>query len=190
MAILGNIFGKARAKAIEYLTIGSALTLGTAYLTQYGPGIGLDRLFGVQLGLDPCALCYYQRYPYMAVIVLGVFAMLALRGAGPRIRSYRLLALGVIVVLLFAGAAIAGYHIGVEQAWWAGPNTCSGGATGLGTVDLSRALGTKPIVRCDQPTNLWFGISMTTYNLVIALSFTIFGLMSFLGLRKTEQVGL
>lgn len=189
MAILGDIFGKTRPRAIEYLTIGSALTLGAGYLTQYGPGIGLDRLFGVQLGLDPCALCYYQRYPYMAVIVLGVLAILALRGAGRRIQSYRLLALGVIVVMLFADAAIAGYHIGVEQAWWTGPNTCSGGATGLGTVDLSKALGTKPIVRCDQPTDLWFGISMTTYNLVIALSFTIFGLMSFLGLRKEEQVG-
>lgn len=189
MAILGDIFGKARARAIECLTLGSALTLGTAYLTQHGPGIGIDRLFGIQLGLDPCALCFYQRYPYMVVIVLGVLAMLALRGADRRIQSYRLLALGVIVILLFADAAIAGYHIGVEQAWWAGPNTCAGGATGLGMVDLSKALGTKPIVRCDQPTDLWFGISMTTYNLVIALSFTIFGLMSFLGLRKEEQVG-
>ena len=189
MAILGNIFDKARPRAIEYLTAGAALALGAAYLTQYGPDYGIDRLFGIQLGLDPCALCYYQRYPYMAVIALGGLAIWAFRGTGQKVQSHRLLTLGIIVLLLFADSAIAGYHMGVEQAWWAGPNTCSGGVAGLGSVDLSTALGTKPIVRCDQPTELWFGISMTTYNLVIALSLAGFGLYSFLGLRKKDRVG-
>jgi disulfide bond formation protein DsbB len=189
MATLGDIFSKARPRAIEYLTLGAALTLGTAYLTQYGPGIGIDRLFGVQLGLDPCALCYYQRYPYMAIIALGVLAMLTLQGTNRKVQSYRLLTLSIIVLLLLADAAIAGYHIGVERAWWVGPTTCSGGPSGLGAVDLSKALGTKPIVRCDQPTELWFGIAMTTYNLVITISFAMFGLFSFLGLRKVDRGG-
>lgn len=181
---MGNIIRAAQSRAIEYLTLASTLTLGTAYLTQYGPEYGISHLFGVQLGLDPCALCYYQRYPYMAVILIGLLATIALRGVGQRTQSFRLIVLGIIVFLLFADGGLAGYHIGVEQAWWAGPDTCSGGSTGLGSVDLSKALGTKPIVQCTQPTPLWFGISMATYNFVIAITLAVFGLLSFLGLRK------
>ena len=86
---MSNIIRAAQSRAIEYLTLASALTLGTAYLTQYGPEYGIDQLFGIQLGLDPCALCYYQRYHYMVVILIGLLATIALRGVGKRTRACR-----------------------------------------------------------------------------------------------------
>lgn len=184
MTALKQLFERLRPKAVELLAVAAFLALGTAYLTQYGPGIGINSLFGVQLGLDPCQLCYYQRYPYMAVIGIGILAALTLRGSSDRIRAYRILTLGIMVLLLFIDSSIAGYHVGVEQKWWEGPNTCSGGSASLGSIDLSKSLGSKPIVRCDAPTRLWFGVSMAAYNLVIALSMAIFGLGAFLKNRR------
>ena len=73
-------------------------------------------------GLPPCKLCYWQRYPHVAAVVIGALAL--------AIKSR-------IMPLLGAGAALATsgvglYHSGVEQGWWKGPSTCtSGDITGL-----------------------------------------------------------
>ena len=50
-------------RAAALLALGSAALLGGAFAFQY---IG---------GLAPCVLCWYQRYPHMAAIVLGLLAV-------------------------------------------------------------------------------------------------------------------
>ncbi len=137
------------------LLLASVVVLGSALGSQY---IG---------GLQPCVLCLYQRWPYVAVIVLCAGA-LALRGrdmAGAAL-------IGVGGLALLAGAGIAAFHVGVEQHWWQGTPACGGGVElSRGSVDeLRERLLAAPVVRCDQVAWSLFGISMAGYNLAVSLA--------------------
>src|SRR4029077_18170549 len=76
----------------------------------------------------------------------------------------------VLGALFALGAAIAFYHVGVEQHWFAGTSACtasSGGATTL--EDMKRQiLGTAPVL-CDRVQWSLFGVSMAGCNLLASL---------------------
>jgi disulfide bond formation protein DsbB len=67
-------------------------------------------------GLAPCPLCIWQRWPYVALVALGVI--------GWRWRPRALL--GIATLVLLGGAGLAAYHVGIEQGWWALPGGCTG----------------------------------------------------------------
>jgi disulfide bond formation protein DsbB len=116
-------------------------------------------------GLAPCILCIWQRYPYGVVLALGVIAFLL---AGKPQAARALIALAGLVFL--ADAAIAAFHVGVEQKWWAGTAECGGNlAAGVSAEDLKAQLLAAPVVRCDEVAWSLFGISMAGYNFLIAL---------------------
>ncbi len=115
-------------------------------------------------GLDPCVLCLYQRWPWVAVIAAGVLALLAARHAG----SARVM-LGLAAIAMLTGAGIAGFHVGVEQQWWAGTSEC-GGVTGQAKTveELKAQLLATPVTRCDEIAWSLFGISMAGWNLIVS----------------------
>jgi len=116
-------------------------------------------------GLRPCALCLYQRWPYIAAILLGLIAL------GLRSRRVALRAVIALAGLAFlTSAGIAAFHVGVEQHWWQGTAACGGGGLGSGlTLDqLREQLMAAPVVRCDEIAFSLFGISMAGYNLLYA----------------------
>lgn len=115
-------------------------------------------------GLDPCVLCIYQRWPWVAVIATGLLALAAARNAG----LARAL-LGVAAVAMLAGAGIAGFHVGVEQQWWAGTSEC-GGVTGQAKTieELKAQLFATPVTRCDEIAWSLLGISMAGWNLIVS----------------------
>ena len=117
-------------------------------------------------GLAPCPLCIWQRWPYVATIVLGLAALGLARG---RARQ-RLVGLAGLVFL--AGAGIALFHVGVEAHWWPGLAECSGTATlGAQSIDdLRRTLLDTPPVPCDAVPWSLFGISIAGYNLIASLA--------------------
>ena len=116
-------------------------------------------------GLDPCVLCVYQRWPWAAAIVLGVLAF-ALGG------NRTLLALAVLALL--AGAAIGGFHVGVEQHWWPGTAECGGQTSAAATVeDLKRQLLATEVTRCDEVAWSLFGISMAGYNVILSAGLAV-----------------
>ncbi len=125
----------------------------------------LAAVFILQYGFDvqPCILCIYQRWACAAATALAVAALLAAPGS---------LARGVLTALTGAafttGAAIALYHVGVEQHWWQGTAACTGGPAAGGAIDID-ALLAAPIVRCDVVSWSLFGISAAGYNLVLSL---------------------
>lgn len=119
-------------------------------------------LFFQALGFAPCELCILQRWPHAAAAALAVvIAVVGFR---------RVLAvLGLIAALL--AFAFAAYHTGVEQGWWAGPAACSGGLGDLGAVSpqelLARIRGAQ-VVRCDQPSWIFLGLSMAAWNAILS----------------------
>jgi disulfide bond formation protein DsbB len=143
--------------------IASVAVLGAAFAFQY---LG---------GLAPCELCYWQRWPYAATIVLAAVALFAPRAERPH--------LFLCAAIFLAGAGIALYHVGVEQHWVAGPQACSGGPSGAATIEeLRRRLEATPVVRCDEPAWTLFGISMAGYNAFVSLALAVFSLAA--ALRK------
>ncbi len=117
-------------------------------------------------GLDPCVLCIYQRYAHGAAGALGLIA-LAL-AARPRVRR-RLVGLAGPVFL--AGAAIALFHVGVEQSWWRGTAACHAPAfdPDLSLEELREQMLGAPFVPCDVVRWALFGISMAGYNFLFSL---------------------
>ncbi len=139
-----------------FASLASAGALATAYGSQY---LG---------GLQPCILCLYQRVPFWLVLVLGaVGAVLAARGRRDAARW-----LVVICGLAFlAGAGIAFFHVGVEQHWWAGTDTCAAPIMAAASLEELRAqLAAAPIVRCDDIPFELFGISFAGFNVMASLA--------------------
>ncbi|HSG55540.1 MAG TPA: disulfide bond formation protein B, partial [Paracoccaceae bacterium] len=117
-----------RRNLILLATLGSVAMILGAWGFQY---IG---------GMAPCKLCYWQRYPHMAAIVIGL-AALVLQG---RPLPYA----GALAAATTSGLGV--YHAGVEQAWWQGPTSCTSGSTrGLTPAELMEQILTAPLVRCD-----------------------------------------
>src|SRR5688572_13017133 len=97
--------------------LASGLMLSVALVGQYG------------FDLHPCHLCMYQRYPYAAIMALGVAAYF--------IRNLKWLKLlAWLCVLLFAvDAGVAFYHSGVELGWFEGLSGCSNDPSQGGTLE-------------------------------------------------------
>ncbi|MEL6521172.1 MAG: disulfide bond formation protein B [Pseudomonadota bacterium] len=129
-------------------------------------------------GLAPCKLCYWQRWPHIAAVVIGIVAL----GAGLR----WLALLGATAAATTAGVGL--YHTGVERGWWPGPSSCSGGG-GMGDMTGAELLSTEgvgSVVMCDQVAWSLFGLSMASWNMLVSLLFV--GLWIYAALRRETQV--
>lgn len=151
------------AALITAITVG---TLGSAYIAQFF----FDK--------DPCELCLYQRIPYAVIGLAGVYG-LAMAGRRP----VHLIAL--IAGLAFAaGAAVAFYHVGVEQTWWASALSCGAGLDfQQSQQDFLAALQKKPVKSCGDIDWTLFGISIATYNFVLSAAMAVFSFVAWPRLR-------
>jgi disulfide bond formation protein DsbB len=135
-----------------FVLIASAIVLGTALLSEYWGG------------LAPCELCLVQRWPWAAAITISFIVLLVGEHA-------RLDWVAPLLAIVFAiSAALAFYHVGVEQHWFAGPTACTAPDSGAMTLEQMKQqiLGTAPVL-CDRPAWTLFGVSMAGWNLLASL---------------------
>lgn len=121
--------------------------------------------------LAPCKLCYWQRYPHVAAIVIGVIALMLPGRFWPM--------LGALAAATTGGIGI--YHTGVERKWWPGPASCSGSGDGLSAMSGADLLSTDlptGVVMCDQVPWEMFGLSMASWNAVVSLGLMVVWLMA------------
>ncbi len=144
--------------ALAAVSLASLGALGTALASQH--------IFGFL----PCDLCYAQRVPYALNFVLGALAVLP--AVPPRERRVVLMHLVVLFVL---GAGLAGYHVGVEEGWWAGPTSCTGGGGSVSMNDLMGALSQSARPACDEAPFRFLGISFAGFNVIASLALTALG---------------
>ena len=123
---------------------------GGALVSQFG------------FGLYPCEMCYWQRWPHQAAIVLALLALL-LRANDRAMRALTLLAAVAIAI----SGAIGIFHAGVEYGFWEGLTTCSTTQSGPVTLDSIMA---APIIRCDVPQWTVFGVSLAGFNAIFSLA--------------------
>jgi len=141
--------------------------LAPAVLLLGSGGLLLGALFfQYVMELPPCPLCLWQRYPHIAVVVLAAGAL----AVGPG--GLRPWLLGAMGLALLATAAIAFFHAGVEQKWWAGLAMCEGaGSSGpIRIEDIQNSLNRRPPPRCDQIPWSFAGLSMAAWNGIVSLA--------------------
>lgn len=138
-----------------FVLVTSALVMAVVLLSQYWGG------------LAPCELCLTERWPWdVAIVVSFVAAMVGSRAALPWV--------ALLLGLVFAvGSALAFYHVGVEQHWFAGPSACTAAAGAPTTLEALKAqLMRQQPVRCDEPAWALFGVSLAGWNLLGSLAMT------------------
>ena len=153
------------------LGLASAAMLGGAFAFQY---IG---------GLEPCVLCWWQRYPYGVVIGLAVIGGVFCQAPGAA-KGLLAALMGFSALALFGDAAIAGFHVGVEQKWWQGTQGCIGAVGAESLEALRNQLLSQKVVRCDEIAWSLAGISMAGYNMLAALSLSAFAVLAMLRMTK------
>ena len=121
-------------------------------------------------GLYPCEMCYWQRWPHGAAILLALGAFLS------PARTRPLVLLAALAIGL--SGAIGLFHAGVEMGWWEGITVC----TATGANSLQDILDV-PLVRCDQVQWSFLGISMAGWNAILSLG----GAAAILGLARNRR---
>ena len=137
--------GETRLKQAHLLALllPSAL-LGGALFSQY---VG---------GLYPCEMCYWQRWPHGAAILLAIGAFIS------PVRARPLVLLAALAILV--SGAIGVYHAGVEIGWWEGITVCT---TNIATSleDILKV----PLVRCDEIQWAFLGLSLAAWNAIFSI---------------------
>ncbi|QDP19251.1 disulfide bond formation protein B [Sphingomonas xanthus] len=110
-------------------------------------------------GLHPCEMCYWQRWPHAAAMVMAIWALLSPAATG----RARMLVLGAALAIALSGA-IGVFHAGVEAGLWEGVTSC----TATAASSLDDILNT-PLIRCDQVPWSFLGISMAGWNAILSL---------------------
>jgi len=110
-------------------------------------------------------MCYWQRWPHAAAILLAAFAFTA-PAISTRARAFTALAAAAIAV----SGAIGVYHAGVELKIFEGITTCTKSATAASTAELLEQLRRVPLIRCDQVQWSFLGISMAGWNAIVSLT--------------------
>ncbi|MCH4025687.1 MAG: disulfide bond formation protein B [Acetobacter fabarum] len=137
-----------------FMILAGFAALGVAWWTQH------------RLGIMPCELCLWERWPWRVLIVLGVVAPVlpARMGRG---------ALWACVPVLLAAEGLAICHAGVEWKWWPSPFPACHAAHVVGRT-LAERWASMPLVPskpCDAPTYLIPGlpVSMAVMGAVFVL---------------------
>lgn len=122
--------------------------------------------FQYVLGMPPCQLCIWQRWPHLVAVVLGAILWL--------VPAPVLALLGAVAAATSGG--IGFYHTGVERGWFEGPTACSGSVdfANLTAAELLDRVMAAPVVRCDEVPWEMLGLSMASWNAV--LSFVLAGM--------------
>jgi disulfide bond formation protein DsbB len=110
-------------------------------------------------GLAPCHLCVLQRWPYVALVALGLI--------GWRWRPRFFLTWSALVLLV--GAGLAGYHFGIERGWWALPESCIAGGSAQSLEELKKMLA-QAAPTCDQVRFTALGLTLAGWNFLTSVA--------------------
>ena len=139
--------GRAIALLVPVVLLGGAL--GSQYLG----------------GLHPCEMCYWQRWPHGAAIMLALLAFTAPAGSQ---RSRALVLLAALAIAISGGIGV--YHAGVEAKIFEGFTQCTALSRTTTAAELLKEITHAPLVRCDEVQFRFLGISMAGWNAILSLA--------------------
>ena len=119
------------------------------------------------LGHQPCILCIYERIPFFLAILIVL-----INYKYNKLEKYLILLLAII----FSIATILSlYHLGIEQGFIQESLLCDleNGANTIDKDEILKQLQQKS-VSCKDVTFKMFGLSLTSYNIIINLILTLY----------------
>jgi len=150
---------------IKLIFIISVVALASAFFIEY------------VLGHQPCNLCILERIPYLLAIIIII-----LNYKFVHIEKLSIL----LLILIFVSATILSlYHLGIEQGFIKESLVCDlkNSSNLLSKEDILKQLQEKNI-SCKDVTFKIFGLSLTSYNIIISLLATYITAEIYLGYEK------
>ena len=128
----------------------SILALASAFFIEY------------ILGHQPCNLCILERIPYLSALIIIVLNYRFIQ-----LEKYFILSLSLIFLV---ATAMSLYHLGIEQGFIKESLVCelNSASNLLSKEDILKQLQQKN-VSCQDVTFKIFGVSLTSYNILISL---------------------
>ena len=120
-------------------------------------------------GFAPCSLCIIQRYPHIVVAITSVWLIF--------FRTHNFFLYPVNTLVMALSIILASYHVGVEQNVFQGPQSCSSSNLSLMSEKSAEALLKEilntSVIRCNEVTWSFMGLSMATWNLILSIALFI-----------------
>ena len=118
------------------------------------------------LGHQPCNLCVYERIPYFLAILIVL-----INYKYNKLEKYLILSLAIIFLI---ATILSLYHLGIEQGFIQESLICDleKGANTIDKDEILKQLQQKSI-SCKDVTFKIFGLSLTSFNIIISLLLTI-----------------
>ncbi len=139
---------------IKLIFLISVIALVSAFFIEY------------VLGHQPCNLCILERIPYLLTIIIILLNF--------KFSHFEKFFIFLLSIIFLAGAIISLYHLGIEQGFIKESLVCDlkSGSNLLSKEEILKQLQEKN-VSCKDVTFKIFGLSLTTYNILISLLITI-----------------
>ena len=131
------------------------------------------------LGHQPCNLCILERIPYVIAIVIILLNY--------KFSQFEKIFLVLLVIVFLTATILSTYHFGIEQGFIEESLVCD-------LKNVSRVTSKEEILKqlqeqkvsCKDVTFKIFGLSLTTYNIVISILITINALKIYLNYAKSK----
>ena len=139
---------------IKLIFLISVIALVSAFFIEY------------VLGHQPCNLCILERIPYLLAIIIILLNF--------KFSHYEKFFILLLSIIFLAGAIISLYHLGIEQGFIQESLVCDlkSGSNLLSKEEILKQLQEKN-VGCKDVTFKIFGLSLTSYNILISLLITV-----------------
>ncbi|WP_440655204.1 disulfide bond formation protein B [Candidatus Pelagibacter sp. HIMB1506] len=131
------------------------------------------------LGHQPCNLCILERIPYVIAIVIILLNY--------KFSQFEKIFLVLLVIVFLTATILSVYHFGIEQGFIEESLVCDlkNGSEATSKEEILKQLQ-KQKVSCKDVTFKIFGLSLTTYNIVISILITINALKIYLNYAKSK----
>ena len=139
---------------IKFIFLVSIIALVSAFFIEY------------ILGHQPCNLCVLERIPYFLTIIIVLLNY--------KFIQFERFFILLLTIIFLAGTALSLYHLGIEQGFIQESLVCDlkNGSNLLSKEEILKQLQEKS-VSCKDVTFKIFGLSLTSYNILISLIITI-----------------
>ena len=119
------------------------------------------------LGHQPCNLCLLERIPYFFAIILVLLNF--------KFSHFQKIFIFLLIIVFFVATLLSLYHLGIEQGLIQESLVCDlqNNSTMLSKEEILKQLHQKS-VNCKDVTFKIFGLSLTTFNILISFLLTVF----------------
>jgi len=131
------------------------------------------------LGHQPCNLCILERIPYVIAIVIILLNY--------KFSQFEKIFLVLLIIVFLTATILSVYHFGIEQGFIEESLVCDlkNGSDVTSKEEILKQLQEQK-VNCKDVTFKIFGLSLTTYNIVISILITINTLKIYLNYAKSK----